>query len=54
MPVDPVAPAIRRRVPPTYANIAAILRDSILKNYVSKKINNLRAHAKVCFSSRMQ
>ena len=49
MPVDPVAPAINRSVPPTYANIAATLRDFILHNYISKKINNLRAHIETCF-----
>ncbi len=42
MPVDPVAPAIRRNVPPTYANMAAIVLDSILNNYALKTLNNLR------------
>lgn len=49
MPVDPVAPAIKRSEPPTYANTAAIFLDSIISNYSVEKINNLRAH-KYCLS----
>ena len=36
MPVDPVAPAIRRSVPPRYANKAAILLDFILYIFSEK------------------
>ena len=36
MPVDPVAPAIRRSVPPTYASKAAIFLDSILTNTLQR------------------